>query len=120
MQNKFGNVNKVFSLTTKIEERLNKVLPVEAHAQSCVYIVVRTRIFILKQIFLFGRIVCSRQSISTSENKVRVFYAIKTYLKKYCKCTSFQVTIDLLNGENLKVAITQICKELQVCNFTIL
>ena len=33
-------------------------------------------------------------------------------------CNSFQVTIDLLNSENLKVAITWLCKELQVCNFT--
>ena len=32
--------------------------------------------FILK-IFSFGRIVCSRQRASTSEDKVRVFYAIK-------------------------------------------
>ena len=26
----------------------------------------------------------------------------------------------LLNSENLKVAITQLCKELQFCNYTIL
>ena len=71
-----SQTNEVCSLTTKIEVRLNGVLPVEAHARSCIYIVVRTRIFILK-IFSFGRIVCSRQSESTSEDKVRVFYAIK-------------------------------------------
>ena len=48
----------------------------EAHARSCVYILVPTRIFLLK-IFSFGRVVCSRQGESTSEDKVRVFYAIK-------------------------------------------
>ena len=40
--------------------------------------------------------------------------------RKYFKCNSFQVTTDLLNRENLKVAITQLCNELQVCNFTML
>ena len=30
-----------------------------------------------------------------------------------------QVT-DLLNSENLKVATARLCKELQVCNYTIL
>ena len=39
---------------------------------------------------------------------------------KYCKCNSFQVTTDLLNSDDLKVAITQLCHELQVCNFTML
>ena len=29
------------------------------------------------KIFSFGRVVCSRQGESTSEDKVRVFYAIK-------------------------------------------
>ena len=42
-----------------------------------------------------------------------------TYLK-YCICNSFQVTADLLNSENLEVAIDQLCNELQVCNFTVL
>ena len=37
-----------------------------------------------------------------------------------CKCNSFPITIDLLNGENLKVAITQLCNEQQVWNFTML
>ena len=32
----------------------------------------------------------------------------------YCKCNSFQVIRDLLNSDNLKVAITQLCHELQV------
>ena len=32
----------------------------------------------------------------------------------YCKCNSFQVISDLLNSDNLKVAITQLCHELQV------
>ena len=30
------------------------------------------------------------------------------------KCNSFQVTTDLLNSDNLKVAITQLCNELHV------
>ena len=29
----------------------------------------------------------------------------------------FQVTTDLLNSDNIKVAITQLCNELHVCNF---
>ena len=32
----------------------------------------------------------------------------------------FEVTTDLLNSENLKVAIAQLYKELQVCDFTML
>ena len=39
---------------------------------------------------------------------------------KYSKCNSFQVKSDLLNSENLKVAITQLCNEPQVCNFNML
>ena len=39
---------------------------------------------------------------------------------KYSKCNSFQVISDLLNSDNLKVAITQLCHELQVWNFTML
>ena len=41
-------------------------------------------------------------------------------LTKCCRINSFQVTIDLLNSENLKVAIAQLSNELQVCNFTML
>ena len=33
---------------------------------------------------------------------------------KYSKCNSFQVISDLLNSDNLKVAITQLCHELHV------
>ena len=33
---------------------------------------------------------------------------------KYSKCNNFQVISDLLNSDNLKVAITQLCHELQV------
>ena len=33
---------------------------------------------------------------------------------------SFQVTTDLLNSENLEVAIAQLCYELQVWKFSIL
>ena len=32
----------------------------------------------------------------------------------------FQVISDLLNSDNLKAAITQLCHELQVWNFTML
>ena len=41
-------------------------------------------------------------------------------LTKYSKCNIFQVTIDLLNSQYLKIAIAQLCHKLQVCNFTIL
>ena len=37
-----------------------------------------------------------------------------------CKCNSFPITNDLLNSENFKVAITQLCNEPQVWNFTML
>ena len=40
--------------------------------------------------------------------------------RNYCKGNSFQVTTDLLNSENLKIAIVHLCNELQVCNFTML
>ena len=43
-----------------------------------------------------------------------------TYLTNYSKCNSFQVTTDLLNSENLKGTITQLCNELHVWNFTML
>ena len=36
------------------------------------------------------------------------------YLTNYSKCNSFQVTTDLLNSENLKGTITQLCNELHV------
>ena len=38
----------------------------------------------------------------------------------FYKCNSFPITTDLLNSENLKVAITQLCNEPQVWNFTML
>ena len=44
---------------------------------------------------------------------------MKQYTLK-SKHNSFQVINDLLNSDNLKVAITQLCHELQVCNFTML
>ena len=40
-------------------------------------------------------------------------------LGKYCNSSSFLVTIDLLNSQNFKVAITQLSNVQQVCNFTI-
>ena len=30
----------------------------------------------------------------------------------YCKCNSFQATTDLLNSENLKIAIAPLCHEI--------
>ena len=38
----------------------------------------------------------------------------------YFKCHIFQVTTDLLNSENLRIAITQLCHELYISNFTML
>ena len=32
---------------------------------------------------------------------------------------SFEVTTDLLNRENVKVAFVQLCNELKGCNFTV-
>ena len=43
-----------------------------------------------------------------------------TYLKKILKCNSFQVSTDLLNSENLKVAIARLCNQLRVCNFIVI
>ena len=40
-------------------------------------------------------------------------------LGKYCNCGSFGVTMDLLNSQNFKVAITQLSNVQQVCKFTI-
>ena len=40
--------------------------------------------------------------------------------RKYSKCNNFQVSTDLLNSENLKVGIAQLCHKLQVHNFTML
>ena len=39
---------------------------------------------------------------------------------KFFKCNSLQDTTNLLNSENLKVAIAQLCNELYMCNFTML
>ena len=35
-------------------------------------------------------------------------------LGKYCNCSSFRVTMDLLNSQNFKVAITQLCNVQQI------
>ena len=35
-------------------------------------------------------------------------------LEKYCNCSSFWVTMDLLNSQNFKVALTQLCNVQQV------
>ena len=37
--------------------------------------------------------------------------------REFSKCNSFQVLSDLLNSENLKVAIAHLYNKLQVCNF---
>ena len=37
---------------------------------------------------------------------------------KFSKCNSFPITTDLLNSEYFKVAITQLCNEPQIWNFT--
>ena len=43
------------------------------------------------------------------------------YIKtKYSKYNTFQVTTESLNSKNLRTAITQLCHELQVSNFTML
>ena len=39
--------------------------------------------------------------------------AEKHIYTNFCKCNSFPITTDLLNSENLKVAITQLCNEPQ-------
>ena len=36
---------------------------------------------------------------------------------KFSKCNSFEVISDLLNRDNLKVAITQLCHDLQDLKF---
>ena len=36
--------------------------------------------------------------------------------RKYFKCTIFQVITDLLNSENLRTPITQLCHELYISN----
>ena len=41
-------------------------------------------------------------------------------LTKCSKCNTFQVINDLVLSKNLKVAITQLCNEPQVWNFTML
>ena len=41
-------------------------------------------------------------------------------LTKCSKCNTYQATKDLLNSENLKIAIAQLCNELLVCNFAML
>ena len=50
---------------------------------------------------------------------VQVKAAKQIILGKYCNCSSFWVTMDLLNSQNFKVAITQLCNVEQVWNFTI-
>ena len=39
-------------------------------------------------------------------------------LGKYCNCNSFGVTMDLLNSQNFKVAITRLSNVQQVKNLT--
>ena len=61
---------------------------------------------------------------------VTIFYqqAISARERALCQLTvcfefqsrRFQVTTDLLNSENLKIAMAQLCNELHVCNFTVM
>ena len=44
--------------------------------------------------------------------------AEEIFLGKYCNCSSFWVTMDLLNSQNFKVATTQLSNVQQVWNFT--
>ena len=37
--------------------------------------------------------------------------------RKFSKCNSFQIVTDLLNSENLKVAIAQLCKDVTGLQF---
>ena len=46
--------------------------------------------------------------------------AEKHILTKSSKCNTFQVINDLVLSKNLKAAITQLCNEPQVWNFTTL
>ena len=39
-------------------------------------------------------------------------------LTKYSRCNGFQVTSDFLNSENLRIAIVQLCNELQVFSYS--
>ena len=50
--------------------------------------------------------------------KVKDKVAEQHILGKYSNCNSFGVTMDLLNSQNFKVAITQLCNVQQVQNFT--
>ena len=55
--------------------------------------------------------------------RLQFYYVIadsKVDETKFFKCNSLQDTSNLLNSENLKVAIAQLSNELHVCNFTIL
>ena len=38
--------------------------------------------------------------------------------RKYSTCNIFQVKTDLLNSEDLRTVITQLCDEIHICNFT--
>ena len=45
---------------------------------------------------------------------------MKNIFKQNSPNASLQDTTTLLNSENLKVAIAQLCNELHVCKFTVL
>ena len=38
----------------------------------------------------------------------------------FCKCNSFQVITNLLNSDNLKIAIAHLLNKLHFCKFTLL
>ena len=50
---------------------------------------------------------------------VKETVAEQIILGKSCNCSSFSVTMDLLNSHDFKVAITQLSSVQQVCSFTI-
>ena len=51
----------------------------------------------------------------------KVFKVGESHIKtNHCKCNSFYVTSDLLNSDNLKIAIAQLWNDLQVCNIIML
>ena len=45
---------------------------------------------------------------------------VQGQLCNYSEHNSFSVTSDLLNSENLKVALARLCHDIQICNFTML
>ena len=49
-----------------------------------------------------------------------IFFVTAVMVKSLCILRLSSGYNDLLNSENLKVAIAQLCHDIQVCNFTML